>query len=245
MNDGFLNEDLLCNYINDNIFLTCNENMQNFLSFLFGENLSKTLPFRAFKIKDREKPDICIQHNGKQKYISLKKGSGNSVHQEKIDVFFPYIEKTIGVEQLNNLKLFHYGDDTIDNTGCVRYSASECRIKYANVITSFNNVVNQWSILEKMLDRFIFVGNIGSSFVDAIYHGSIDEGIWASRDEIKKYIRSCFFSIKGVHFGPLTYQVWGRDEKRTAKHPERRYVIQIKWGSIVKDLEFIRKKSNE
>lgn len=245
MNDGFLNEEQLCAYINDNSYLSCNNNIKSFLKFLFGNALMETKSFHAIKIKDREKPDLCIQHNGIKKYISIKKGTGNSVHQEKIDVFFPYIEKLIGTKQINNLKLFHYGDDTTNDSGIVRYSASECKLRYINEILSLNNAVNQWSILEKLLDRFIFIGNIGSIAVDVIYHGTIDDGIWASKDEIKDYIRQNHFSIKGVHFGPLTYQVWGRDEKRTAKHPERRYVIQIKWGNLIKDLAFIRNSINE
>ena len=143
---------------------------------------------------------------------------------------------------LNNLKKFHYGDDTLNDTGSIRYSASECKSRYKNEIDELNLEFNTSSNIVKFLDRFLFVGNIGTLTVDAIYHGTIDFGLWASKDEIIKYIKSNTFNANAVHFGPLTYQVWGRNEKRTAVHPDRRYVMQVKWGSITKDLTTIREE---
>ena len=222
MNDGFINEDKLINYINNN-------------------NFNQDLPFSARKIAKQQKPDICINHNNTLKYISVKKGSGNSVHQEKIEVFFPYCERIIGASQLNYLKLFHYGDNTTDDSGSTRYNASEAKIRYIEEISKLNNVLNEPINLVKFIDRFLFVGNIGSTYVDVIYHGNIDSGLWASREEIIEYIINQRFPTNAVHFGPLTYQVWGRNENWTAVHPDRRYVMQVKWGSIIRDLEEIRR----
>lgn len=241
MNDGFINEEELRLYINSNNHESYNKNIQKFLRFVFGDAFSISKPFEAEKKAGQAKPDLCIKHNGKSKYISIKKGSGNSVHQEKIDIFFPYIENLINTNALNNLKKFHYGDDTTNDTGKIRYSAAECKTRYTNEISSLNVALNKWSVLEDFLDRFLFIGNVGSLSVDVVYHGTIDSGLWASKDEIKNYVKSHNFSANAVHFGPLTYQVWGRDEKRTAVHPDRRYVMQVKWGSITKDLETIRK----
>lgn len=244
MNDGFINEAELRNYINSNNYNTYNNNIQNFLHFVFADNFCISKPFVAEKIAGQLKPDLSITHNGQTKYISIKKGSGNSVHQEKINVFFPYIENLIGSNALNNLKMFHYGDDTTTDTGKIRYNATQCKMRYSNQIDSLNTLLNNWSVLEHFLDRFLFIGNVSSIAVDVIYHGTIDTGLWASKDEIKNYIKSNNFSINAIHFGPLTYQVWGRDEKRTAVHPDRRYVMQVKWGNITKDLENIRKATH-
>lgn len=242
MNDGFINEKELRLYINSNNYATYNKNMQKFLRFVFGDSFSASKPFEAEPKGGLVKPDLCIKHNGVTKYISIKKGSGNSVHQEKISVFFPYIEKLLGSNALNNLKKFHYGDDTTDDTGEIRYSAAECKRRYSEEVSSLNLELNKWSVLEDFLDRFIFIGNVGSLSADVVYHGTINSGLWASKEEIKNYIKNNKFSAKAVHFGPLTYQVWGRNEKRTAVHPDRRYVMQVKWSSITKDLEAIRKE---
>ena len=240
MNDGFVNERELREYINDKTFDKYNKNIKEFLTFLFGADINTTQPFQAQKVTGQVKPDLSITHNGQIKYVSLKKGSGNSVHQESIDVFFPYIKEILDDETLNNLKLFHYGDDTLNDTGAIRYSASECKTKYSNEIKQLNSKFNLRDNLIKFLDRFLFVGNVGTLTVDAIYHGAIESGLWASREEIITYVLSNNISSNSVHFGPLTYQVWGRNEKGTAVHPDRRYIMQVKWGSLLKDLTKIR-----
>lgn len=244
MNDALINEEDLINYINNNQFSTYNSNIKNFLKFTFGNSFNSNLPFNAKKIAGQQKPDMCINHNGILKYISIKKGSGNSVHQEKIDVFFPYIENIIGTNELNNLKLFHFGDDTINDSGERRYNASESKIRYATEVSKLNLVLNNSSNITNFLDRFLFVGNVGNICVDVIYHGNIESGLWASCEEIINYVNNNNFDLNAVHFGPLTYQVWGRNEKWTAVHPDRRYIMQVKWGSIYKDLVEIRKEND-
>lgn len=242
MNDGFLNEETLRTYINERSFSDYNENIKSFLRFLFDEEFEVNLPFFASKIAGRAKPDLCISHNGIKKYVSLKKGSGNSVHQEGIEVFFPFFRDLFGDEALDKLKLFHYGDDTLDDSGEIRYDAAGCKLRYAKQIADLNELINTRERLEVFLNRFLFVGNVKSASVDVIYHGTINNGLWASREEIFDYMLDNKFDMNAIHFGPLTYQVWGRNEKRTAVHPERRYVMQIKWGSAAKDLTKITQK---
>lgn len=145
-------------------------------------------------------------------------------------------------ETLDDLKKFHYGDGTTNDSGKTRYSAADCKKIYSAEIARLNNSFNNWDKLKLFLDRFLFVGNVGTTTTDMVYHGTIDEGLWASRDEIMNYIKNNSISANALHFGPLTYQVWGRNEKGTAVHPDRRYVMQVKWGSITKDLQSIRRK---
>ncbi len=245
VNNGIINENELIDYINSKKYTEYNNNIKAFIKFTFGDKFNLQNPkFIAKKIRGGPKPDLSITHNREEKFISVKKGSGNSVHQEKIDTFFPYFEDFIGKKELNWLKLFHYGDDTIDGSGEIRYNASECKKRYKKEIQSLNLQINKSNYLEAFLDRFLFVGNVSELNVDVIYHGTINSGLWASDKEIKDYIKNNYFSNNAIHFGPLTYQVWGRDDKRTAKHPDRRYVMQIKWGSIESDLSSIREHAN-
>jgi hypothetical protein len=240
MNDGFINEKELREYINSNTFCEYNKNIQEFLSFVFKEYMNPDFPFLVEKNAGQVKPDLCIKHNGIIKHISIKMGSGNSVHQEKIDVFFPFIGDMFGEEYINYLKKFHYGDGTINDTGITRYSAKECKKKHAKEIDKLNKKINEWHNLRLFLDRFLFIGNVGFLAADVVYHGAIESGLWASREEIMDYVQHSATSANALHFGPLTYQVWGRDEKRNAVHPNRRYEMQVKWGSISKVLIKIR-----
>ena len=244
MNTGFINEKELREYINQNTYDTYNQNIKNFLSFIFGKHLNTSHPFVAEKIGGQVKPDLCIKHNGLEKNVSIKKGGGNSVHQESIDIFFPYMETIVDTNFLNILKKFHYGDDTINDTGKTRYNANQCKSRYKNEISILNTELNKWTNLCDLLDRFLFIGNVGTLTVDIVYHGTIDKGLWATRDEIIDYVKNNNFINDTVHFGPLTYQVWGRNEKGTAIHPDRRYIMQVKWGSIVSDFKKIRNEVN-
>jgi len=244
MNDGFVNEKDIIEYLNEKKFNQLNINFQKFLKFIFKDYLDENLSFKAKKCPGGIKPDIVISHNGISKYISIKKGSGNSVHQERIDVFFPYFKSITDEHSLNNLKKFHYGDDTIDDTGLTRYSASQAKSKYKNEINQLNKIINTDNNLINFLDRFLFIGNMAETKVDYLYHGTINKGYWASREEIIRFILGKEFNINGVHFGPLTYQVWGRNHNRTAKYPDRRYVMQVKWQSVLDNLKTIRKEND-
>lgn len=245
MNDGFLNEKELINYIDKKYFNNYSNNIKNFLIFLFDGKINKNEIFESKKVNGQVKPDILISHNNITKYVSVKKGSGNSVHQESINDFFPYISKVLDSQSLEYLKLFHYGDGTTDDSGEIRYNANECKKRYSREISYLNSKLNSWENLKKFINRFLFLGNVGYISVDAIYHGSIYDGNWASREEILLYIKKTSFNTNTVHFGPLSYQVWGRNENRTAIHPDRRYVMQVKWSSLLNDLRNIRGNSND
>lgn len=243
MCNGLENERLIVNYINDNSFDSYNNNIQNFLSFLFPEiEINENSVFTATLITRSIKPDICICYNNIKKYISIKKGNGNSIHQESLDSLCSFISQEFSNQNIiNDLKLFHYGDDTINNTGTRRYSSKECKQRYIQSIQNLNNFFNQSTNIVRFLDRFLFIGNIGDICVDAIYHGNCSNGIWASYSEIINFFQN--FQItnnNAVYFGPMTYQVWGRNVDNNAKYPNRRFVSQIKWGSIMTDLGNIR-----
>ena len=62
----------------------------------------------------------------------------------------------------------------------------------------------------------------------------------ASSDELYEYLLGRDFDSNNVHFASLTYQVWGRNNNFTAKYPERRYVMQVKWSQIQRDISSIR-----
>lgn len=239
-NNGFKNEIDLREYINNHYFSDYNDNIMNFLKFLFNNSLNLEEKFFASKPIGQVKADLEIKHNNITKYVSIKVGSGNSVHQEAIEVFFPFIEDHFGDKILNYLKLFHYGDDTIDDTGKERYSAAECKKRYSNQIENLNNYFNNWLHLNIFLDRFLFRGNTkNGTIVDCIYYGTVEKGLWASRDEIKNYFKNNEFKSNNLHFAALTYQVWGRNNNFKALHPERRYTMQVKWGSIEENLKKI------
>lgn len=207
---GLINEDDFRNYINSHkTFDSYNINIKYFLELLYKKDLSG-IKFECIKIGGSQKPDVKIICKFGEKNISIKKGSGNSVHQEKFEEFVSFLyDLNISERTIENLKLFHYGDDTIDDTGIVRYSATECKYRYSNEIYAANIEFNQSANLYEIINRVLFVGNCSAGDeVDAIYYGSFDHGLWATRKEIENYFLTNHFDCETIHFASLTYQVW-------------------------------------
>lgn len=244
---GFFNENSIANYLNGKKFKDLNQNMKNFINWLFKNVNDETLIHseiikRPIGERKNPKPDIWIKVNNDIQNISVKEGSGNSVHQEPFFEFCKFLQRiNVETEIINNLKLYHFGDDTLDGTGELRYSTAKIKEKYKLKINNANNILNNNFVLEKILDRILFDGALEFPIrADVCYHGDLNNGLWASRNEIQEFLKNSKPEImSGIMFSKLTYQPWTRDEHRTAKHPERRLTMQVKWGSMLGDLSKI------
>ncbi len=249
---GFSNEEHIANYLNNKNFENLNKNMQRFLSFVFKRQISShetILSDLTQKIEGKNpKPDIWIKIGSEIKFVSVKEGSGNSVHQEPFKDFCKFLEDiNVTEETVNYLKLYHYGDDTLDGNGEIRLSTADIKIKYQSKIQFVNAELNSTKNLPKILDRVLFAGVFRNPIiVDAIYHGSVDNGVYANREEIIDYLidNANVSEMSGIRFSELTYQPWTRDQFRTAAHPERRYVMQVKWGSMTNCINIITRRRN-
>ena len=249
---GFSNEEHISNYLNNKNFENLNENMQRFLSFVFKRQISShetILSDLTQKIEGKNpKPDIWIKIGNEIKFVSVKEGSGNSVHQEPFKDFCKFLEDiNVTEETVNYLKLYHYGDDTLDGNGEIRLSTADIKIKYQSKIQSVNAELNSTKNLPKILDRVLFAGVFRNPvIVDAVYHGSVNNGVYANREEIIEYLitNANISEMSGIRFSELTYQPWTRDQFRTAAHPDRRYVMQVKWGSMTNCINIITRRRN-
>lgn len=244
---GFQNEDELIEYLNNRKIKDLNKNMKDFICFLFG-NIDEESIIQATTGKSGQKPDMIITINNKIKKISVKKGTGNSVHQEKVDVFIELLTTMdIPSEIISKLLYFHWGDGTVDGTGTERISAPQYQKQFPEEIAKINEEFNKEKHLKKFIYRFILQGkSCEYDIIDSLYYGNVNEGHWASKDEIIEYIISKTFSLDSIHLGPLTYQTWNRCLNFNPKTENRRNIMQIKWGSLLVDLLKIeRNRKNE
>lgn len=234
---GFENEDELIEYLNNRKIKNLNNNMKDFICFLFG-NIDEENTIEAIPGKSGQKPDMIININNIIKRISIKKGTGNSVHQENIDLFVEFLKSIkISDEIINKLLRFHWGDGTTDGTGTKRISGSEYKKQFAEEIDKINEEFNKEKNIKEFVNRFIMQGKSEEyDIVDAIYYGDVNEGNWASKNEIVEYIINNRFNIDAIHFGPLTYQTWRRSLNFNPKTEEGRKDMQVKWGSLLNDL---------
>ena len=97
-------------------------------------------------------------------------------------------------------------------------------------------------ILSKIIERFLLVGTKATNrYVDAIYYGDIDIGIWCTSKELLKFcINNKSMYIKTPHFSIFTYQNWCRNITFSKKSESHRQYIQIKWFTILSDINKIR-----
>lgn len=244
---GFKNEDELIEYLNSKKIKDLNSNMKDFIFFIF-ENINEENIIQATSGKSGQKPDMIITINNVIKRISIKKGKGNSVHQEKVDVFVEFLESiNISNETINKLLKFHWGDGTSDGTGSQRISSSDYKQQFPEEIEMINKEFNKEKNIKEFIYRFIMQGKSDDyDIVDALYYGNVNEGHWASKDEIIEYVVNNIFSLDSIHFGPLTYQIWNRCLNFNPNTENRRRVMQVKWGSLLNDLLIIeRNRKNE
>jgi len=242
--DGFANETEIINYINNKqYFDNLNDNMQDFISFLFECDDLSGCRMYASKPTGTVKPDIAIRIDNVTKYISVKKGAGNSVHQEQLVQFVSFLD-VCGVSEhiINYLKEFHYGDGSTDGNGGDRIRASQWQAQNLSKIIQINAALNTPNMLLESLNRFLFVGNLPNApVVDIVYHGNIEHGLWASREEIIEFLIPNQNNATTVHFSNLTYQVWNRNLNYNPNTAGRRHVMQIKWASMTDDLINIKR----
>lgn len=246
--NGFINQKEMVQHLNNRKVSELNENMKNFIFSIF-KNISLNSLIKAGEIGGQLKPDCYIEFNGERKNISLKMGKANSIHQELLNIFCDFLKQNnVSDESIQTIRLFNYGDGTIDGSGSNRLSAKQYYSQNQLKIDKVNREINSnKDLLKQLIKRFIFKGiNDDNPSVDITYHGTINEGIWVTKDEITDYLINETQTRKGIHFSSLTYQVWNRCLNYNPTMEYRRHIMQIKWSSMVKDAIEIksRRKNN-
>ena len=241
--NGLYSEYELINYINEKQYhKNMNKNIQEFLSCIFPFDL-KSKKIKARKYYANYKPDIEIIIDDTHKYISVKNGSNNSVHQEHIYSFLTFVSTlTNNQEFFEYLRLFHFNDGTKDGSGESRKSAIDFQLYNQNKIKKINDIFNARKNIEIIADRLLFKGEYKNiPEVDWIYYGNVDEGVWASKKEILNYLKNNVFFSASPHVSKLYYQSLHRNLKKDLYYEPKRYYVQFKWHSLKEDLEKIKK----
>ena len=192
------------------------------------------------------KPDVEIKIGELLFNVSVKKGGGNSVHQEKTDYFIHYCMKQLNMtdNERESLLLFLYGDGTIDGD-----SLPEERLSDKELIENYEEEIQ---IIQKFLDRnkrnllerFLVYGRLGKEKnikADYLYHGNANDGIWCplDNDTIDYLIGLPNSKEAPLAIGPLTIQVWNRNLEAKPEMENRRHSIQVKWGSCKSHIQKI------
>ena len=236
-NTGFENEKNIKEYLHGKHFYELNHNLKNNLILKLSNDINDETIINCYKIDKAYKPDLRIKINKKAYLISVKKGTGNSLHQEPIKTFTDYIKKIKGCDEeiINSIKYYIWGDNTYDGTGTIaeRMNAMYLKKYYPEILTKIQDFFN----LNKrtLIDRFIKYGTKRESeYAQFMYYGTVSNGIIRPIDNVAEYLSKISKPILSV--GGLTFQAWNRNINGGNKSEKKRGVIQLKWGNINKEL---------
>jgi hypothetical protein len=234
---GFENEDRIIEALNGKRVNSLSSNLQQLIKYSFSDYNGL---ITATKQAGQNKSDLKISIGNESHTYSIKKGTGNSIHQEPIEPFLEFLAQNYGidVEMKNNLRLFIWGDGTLDGTGKIsdRLSAPQFKKQYPQVIETIQNFFN--SIKKQLIKRFLIEGGKSDSSAEFAYYGTVQSGVCCKSDKIVDWITNNN-SRGAISIGKLTFQAWNRNINGGDKSEKKRGVIQLKWGSIKDDIVVI------
>ncbi len=233
---GFDNEDLIKNALHNKTFEELNDNLKELIKYSFK---NYTGIINCEKQAGQNKSDLKITIGDETYTYSIKKGTGNSVHQEPVEKFIKFLEdnhsltKNIG----DDIRLFIWGDKTTDGKGNIsdRMSVSEFKKDNSKVLERINNYFKP--IREDLIKRFVIDGADCSSFSsDFIYYGNELDGICCKSEKALNWLANN--NCNGaVPIGRLSFQAWNRNINGGTASEKKRGVIQLKWGTLKKDIK--------
>lgn len=240
---GFRNQLVIIEVLNGTQFKKLNNNLRKFIREIYP-NIKNTDVIYAKKIKNAKlKPKMQVTVNGLNKYCSIKTGSGNSIHQEKLNTFIIYLKSIdISDDLIEILLKFIYGDGTIDGTGPKNARLDEKKI-IENLGEDFEKL-NKFFFEHRieLAKRFLIYGAYDGTPSDMIYYGTEFMGISLAYDKIINYISSLPYKKGKLYVGPLVVQTWNRNLNGDISKDFKRNSIQVKWPNLDFDLKEIKTK---
>lgn len=250
---GNKNELKLVEEINGKNYSQLNNNLKEFIKFIAKDNnieiSNNTVINARYETNTKLKQDLYIEINSYCFSVSLKMGSGNSVHQEKCEDFISYIKEEFNASDdvCDDFRIFLWADGTLDGTGPLdkdeegnikcRFSAREFRNRYPDKYNNLQDFLNKNK--KKLIERFLFVGRHNSK-VDYVYHGNVLDGYWLSTNEIIE-INMQDVKTDSLHVGKLSLQSWNISRRGTSEH--KRGQLQVKYSQMKNDFFELMKKN--
>ena len=240
---GIENEEKMCLSFNNKNYYELNKNLQLLAYYLFPR-LDKEKNFRCFQTENFIKPDICISQESEMKYVSLKYGQSETLHNENIKTFVNFLrDSNISEETIETYLLYHYGDGTTDGTGKRRMSSIEARFAYDDRIRKMNEEFNNSkTFIKKAAERFMFQGvNPDANKAEYIYHGDPEYGVFCSRNQFMRHIekKNWEYMTTCVHIGPFVIRPHARYSNKEILNESHRHTVVVNYPRFVQDLIYI------
>lgn len=233
--DGYQNEFLFVLEFNNKKIKELNPLLREVIDDLFPKFNDEAIIKSWRNSNSEEKADVFIKINNTIKTISIKKGSKNSMHTEKIDTFTKFLASLhMSKKIIKYYESFHYGFDKTNSNKIL--CASDYIEQNKEEIRQLNNTLSQVNV-EKIVDRFILKGRNSLYQVDGIISGTPYDFLWINKKEIIEIVKESMSRISnGVHMGCLFIQPLNRCINDNIKYRWCRDYVQIKWYSLFDDI---------
>ena len=235
--NGFQNENEIIHNIQNNSFNNISIDLKRAI-LKINKGIIPTI-IDAKKYGGTDKADLSISLDNKEYFISVKKGSGNSVHQEPIEGFIGFLKKNYksDVSVFNDLRHFIWGDKTLDGSGNVndRISASKYKKIYPKKVNNIQTYLNEYKT--ELLERFLVKGVVSNKSVDFILYGTTNDCIVVSENDLLSFASKTYKNP--ISIGVLNFQAWNRNIKGGRLSEHKRGQIQLKWGTLKNDIKNI------
>lgn len=154
-NQGLAQEREIIDVVNNKQLKELNSDYQNLIKIMFDQNIQYTSTIKCFKNEGfglEKKNDLTFETNNLTINTSVKRGSQNSIHQEKLSTFLVFLNSIRILDQREKglINKFHWCDGTIDNSGLVKDRMSKSQFKkifrkdydeYLKILRSFKKEI--------------------------------------------------------------------------------------------------------
>ena len=241
-NLGNLKELEVIQSIDNKKIIELSNNMRNLITALYGV-LDDNEIVHCYKIEDYIKPDFVITYKNQKRYVSMKSGRAETIHQEHVKSFILFLRSLgISTRTQQTILLYQYGDGTLDGTGKNRIDYNKLRLMLDERIKEANEELNRnRDFVSKVITRCLFVGTLENAIpIDCIYFGDYHFGIVATRKQIEKHInRKNWQWMSNLHIGPIQLRPHARYIGKEIKNPESRNKLECYWANLSSDIDYI------
>ena len=237
----------IANALNNKMVKDVPNNLKFMIKQLFHPVSDESI-INAIDYENVFKADIKISIMDKILNLSIKSGKATTLHKEMIGSFTAFLfENGVSEKTIETIKLFHFGDDTIDGTGERRMNYNEIMVKYKDRIAEANYELNgDRQLVQKVVSRCMFEGSHPDYVhADVIYFGDVEYGVFATKQQVLKHIRRKYYSYyETLHIGPLILRPDSRYLDGPVRDERKRNSITAYWPALEKDIEYIANRYN-
>lgn len=234
-NVGLFKEEQMVVSLNNKLFSELSGYLRLFITKLYGIIQENDL-IKAEIVPDYQKPDFCVTVNEVTHYISMKNGVVVTLQQLDIDKFCLYLkENKISNETIETIRLFHYGDGTLDGTGKERLDYQSIMPTLAKCIARANFELNRnkafvWQTVEKCIFKGFSEEKIPAEF---LYFGDTEDGYIVSNEIVKKEVCTRYYGFyDNLHVGPILFRPHARYAGKKILNEKYRRSVDFYWPNL-------------